>query len=129
MKKQIEQVNLRIILQGRILMSEQECSKNSNYDHFTMRILSHYKKQKVDNQIKKIPVFELLNVATRKSYTVFKNMVFNKEQVKGFLETPTTSISPAFWKTLPLKVRLEKHAEEIVHDCNGLGYELQLIEL
>lgn len=127
--KIIEQVNLNIILQGRVMMSEQECSKNSKgYDSFTMKILSGYKKVKTGNKIEKQPVFELLPITTRRQRTIFKNMSFNKEQIKAFVETPTQGISPAFWKTLPIKVRIEKHCEEIVHDNCGLGYSLQYVE-
>lgn len=127
--KIIEQVNLNIILQGRVMMSEKECSENpKGYDSFTMKILAGYKKVKTGNKIEKQPIFELLPITVRRQRTIFKNMSFNREQIKAFVETPTQGISPLFWKTLPIKVRIEKHCEEIVHDNCGLGYSLQYVE-
>lgn len=128
--KHLEQLNLKIFLQGGNLLSEQECSKNPKlYDHITLKVIAGNKKIKVDGQVKKVPVYELLEVAFRKSETIFKVMTFNKEQIKAFIETPTSGLSMAFWKTLPPKVKLEKHCEEIVHDNLGLAYTLEFIEL
>lgn len=128
--KHLEQVNLKIFLQGGNLLSEKECSKNPKfYNHITLKVIAGNKKVKVDGQIKKVPVYELLEIALRKSETIFKVMTFDKEQIKAFIETPTTGISMAFWKTLPAKVRIEKHCEEIVHDSLGFAYTLEYIEL
>lgn len=128
--KQLEQINLKIFLQGRNLLSESECAKNprTNYNHITLKVIDGFKKIKVDGQPKKVPSFALLDVAIRKSTTIFKVMSFNKEQIKAFLETPISGMSMAHWKSLPSKVKLEKHAEEFVHDFSGFAYELEYIE-
>lgn len=117
---QIQQANLKIFLRGRKRLSEQECSKNSNknYDYASTKIIAGYKNNK--------PIFETITVPMRKHQLVFKHMTFRREQISYMLETPL--YGEKFWKTLPDKVKIQKHCEQIVHDCCGVGYELEFKE-
>lgn len=111
----IKSLNLTITLQGRVLLSEQECSKNSKtkYDHFHMRVFDGKKS-------------ETLNIATRKSHTAFRVMNFNKEQIKYMLETPTVGTSPKQWKHMSVNQKIDSHCKDIAHDFSGINYKFTL---
>ena len=113
--KKIKQLNLTITLRGRVLLSEQECSKNSktSYDHFNLRVFDGKKS-------------ETLYISTRKSHTAFRVMHFSPDQINYMLDTPVSGFPPKHWKHLPLNQRIDLHCKNIAHDLQGINYKFTL---
>ena len=118
-------VNLSITLQGRVLMSEQECSKNpNNYDYHSMLVESTVKIKKGKKVDK-----ELIKFRTRKSIPASQSINISKEAYEYYISKECPEFSkPKYWQSMSKKMRLEAHLAEITKGLNGIRFTYQVFE-
>lgn len=116
-------VNLSFTVQGRVLLSEQECSKNprENYNYYS---------QTVYDENGKNP--EVINFTTRKCNQVrqslnickeaYLKMIDKKSKPEGFKGAPSK------WSSMTKEQRLEYHLKKITESLGGKTFTYQVFE-
>lgn len=117
-------VNLSITLQGRVLMSEQECSKNpNNYDYHSMVVETGYNKKT------KKSTTDLIKFRTRKSIPATQSINISKEAYEYYISNECPDFSkPKYWQSMSKKMRLEAHLAEITKGLKGISFTYQVFE-
>lgn len=117
-------VNLNIILQGRVMMSEQECSKNpNNYEYHSMIVETGYNKKT------KKSTTDLIKFRTRKSIPAAQSINISKEAYEYYISKECPEFSkPKYWQAMSKKMRLEAHLAEITKGLNGISFTYQVFE-
>lgn len=118
-------VNLSVTLQGRVPLSEQECSKNpNNYDYHTLAVES-YTKTKKGKKFDK----EIIKFRTRKSIPAMQSLNISKEAYEYYISKECPEFSkPKYWQSMSKKMRLEAHLAEITKGLNGISFTYQIFE-
>jgi hypothetical protein len=124
-------LSLKIILPGRVLMSEQECSKNpkEHYDDNSVKVI-YFKKGKRIN--------ETISFKTRKCYNACKSINLTKEaydymtgKAKNRNEDayycPSWAI-PQKWHSMSKEERLHAHLKRISEHFGGISYSYQILD-
>ena len=110
-------VRLSVVLPGRIMLSEQECSKNPK---------ESYKHESVSIPIKGHK-WETIHYAVRKYRTAKEVVNISLESYKYMISNEVPSwMSPKIWKQLNAKERLNEHMKRISESLNGLSYTFEV---
>lgn len=125
-------VSLTVTLQGRVMMSEQECSKNpkQNYNEFDVKVATSRKG--------KSPKIDTYHVRTRKTKSASQHLNINldayetmtakdNKKAADAMNCPYWS-SPAKWFPLSKKQRLEAHLQRICEGLGGTSYTYEVFE-
>lgn len=116
-------VNLSLTLPGGVLLSEQECSRNSKkkkdcYDYFRMEV--------ADEKGNK----EVLNVAVRKSKTAKQNIKLSKEAY-DYMTDKTICPDPKIkkeWKKFTVNQRLQYHCRQIAEALGAISFSFEVLD-
>lgn len=110
-------MNLNIKLPGRVMMSEQLCSENSEYDEKSLFVTDHRNKRKFYNiKIRKtIPATQSINI-TKTAYDYF----IGKENPHF--------INHRIWSKMNKVDRLKAHLDNICDSLGGISYEYKVFE-
>lgn len=117
-------VSLSLTLRGSIMLSEQECSRNSKkkkdcYDYFRMEVADANGKNK-----------EVINVAVRKSKTVKQNIKLSKEAYDYMTDNencPNPKLKKE-WSKFTAHQRLKYHCEQIAAALGAIGFSFEVLE-
>lgn len=127
-------VSLNLTLQGRVMLSSQECDKNpkQNYDIHKLFV------QKTDNPKDGM---ELITYRTRRYNTAKQSINMNSETYDYMLDTPTTpklakivwsnpsgTKTKRAWDFLSKEDRLKHHFDQIAQDLHAISYTYEVIE-
>lgn len=118
-------VNLTITLQGRVMMSEQECSKNPK-ENYTTIVENH----KLPNRKGKSTPY-ILKYQVRNSYTCRQSINLCKEAYLYMIDKkskPEWYKGSTKWSNLSNKQRLEQHLKRISDSFNGISFTYQIFE-
>lgn len=116
-------VNLNLTLPGSVLLSEQECSRNSKkkdcYDYFRMEVGDAKGKNK-----------EVINVAVRKSKTVKQNIKLSKEAY-DYMTDKSVCPNPKLkkeWEKYSINQRLQYHCGQIAEALGAIGFTFEVLD-
>lgn len=116
-------VNLNIVLQGRTILSEDECKrlqdlKMRGYEDFSINYLDRDKKRVVLNMKLRTckPASQSINI----SKTSYIYMISD--------ECPESFPNPKYWVRLSKKQRLEYHLKELTQSMGGLKFTYKVFE-
>lgn len=117
-------VNLTVILPGRVMMSEQECSKNpkENYNYYKQTLLNEEGKQ------------EQINFSTRKSIPAMQSLNLCKDAyiyMIGKNNKPEWYKAPnpkQRWELLSNSQRLKAHLNRICQEFGGTSYTYKVFD-
>lgn len=114
-------VNLNITLQGRVMMSEQECSKIPQLKGYTPFSLKFTERK----SNKKVRIGALL----RKSKPATQSINITKESYDYMVSNECPHFSkPAGWLKMGKKKRLEMHLQRICESLNGESFTYVVFE-
>lgn len=121
-------VNLNVVLPGRVILSEKECSKNpeKSYNSFNMKLslpenLKESSGKKTEEVItihtrKTIPATQSLNLSVEAYYTMT-----SKKEVPHFSHLKE-------WNSLTVGERLRMHLGRICESLGGISYSYIVLE-
>lgn len=116
-------VNLSLTLPGSVLLSEQECSKNSKkkdcYDYFRIGVVGAKGKNK-----------EVINVAVRKSRTVKQNIKLSKEAY-DYMTNGKVCPNPKLrgkWDNYTTHQRIKYHCSQIAESLGAIDFSFEILE-
>lgn len=116
-------INLSLTLPGSVLLSEQECSRNSKkkdcYDYFHMEVGDTKGKNK-----------EVIKVAVRKSKTVKQNIKLSKEAY-DYMTAKDLCPTPKFkkeWEKFSVNQRLQYHCGQIAEVLGAIGFTFEVLD-
>lgn len=124
-------LRLHITLPGRVLLSEQECSKNPKHSYEDNSVKVEYMK-------KNKKVKETISFKTRKCHTASKVISLSKEAYEYMtgkakkreddaLFCPSWSI-PQKWRSMNSEERLHAHLKRITEHFGGINYSYQVLD-
>lgn len=108
-------VNLTIILQGRVMMSEQECSKNSKYKEIAVSL----------------PKGGVLHVPDIRTCDEVKQVLHMSREAYNYLtsvDSLPVHFSKSKWSDMHPNERLNCHAQLICRDMGGLAYKFEILD-
>lgn len=117
-------VNLSLILPGSVLLSEQECSKNSKknkkdyYDYFSMKVIGNNGKK------------EVLNVAVRKSRTAKQTIKLSKETYDYMIDSgncPEPKLKKV-WGKYSINEKLKYHCSKIAETLGAIDFTFEIFK-
>lgn len=113
-------LNLNITLPGRIMLSDEECSKNpeTSYDYSTLLVTSPDGKRKTK-----------LNIQTRKYRPASQSINLNSDAYYHMISNETPAFStPKKWAKYSKKQRLELHLFNIMGHLGGINLSYTVFE-
>lgn len=112
-------VNLSFTIPGRVLLSEQECSKNPE---------SSYEKGKLNVRDRKGKSYSI-SFDYRKCKPATQTISINKEAFEYMVsESPVNTVNKKAFKRMTTKQRLELHLQQIVESLGGSKYSYTIFE-
>ena len=112
-------VNLSFTIPGRVLLSEQECSKNPE---------NSYEKGKLDLRDRKGRPYSI-SFDYRKCKPVTQTININKEAFEYMVsESPVNAVNKKAFKRMTINQRLELHLQQIVESLGGSKYSYTIFE-
>lgn len=110
-------LNLNIKLPGRVMMSEQLCSENSDYEELIFYTFNKKGKK------------EFNSVKTRSTIPATQSINITKEAYDYFIskENPYF-ISNRLWSKMSKKERLKAHLDNICESLNGISYTYKVFD-
>lgn len=110
-------MNLNIRLPGRVMMSEQLCSKNNIYDEQSLFILDKRNKR------------HFYNIKTRKTIDATQSINITKTAYDYFIGKDNPHFVPfRQWSKMSKKEKLKAHLDNICEALGGLSYEYKIFE-
>ena len=121
-------LNLTIILQGRVIMSEQECSKNPEENYVSHRMVvedNHHTLTPITFRTRKSkPAKQSINLC-EEAYKYMTARAAKEEDDRA--NCPEWS-RPKEWYKLSVTQRLEAHLDRICKSLNGVSFEYHVLE-
>lgn len=112
-------VNLSLTLQGGVLLSEQECSKNpkKNYDSFDITVTDENRKRST------------LHVSVRKCQEVRQNIRLSREAYDYMTEDfPPEPRMKKQWKSMSSYMRVQWHCRNIAESMGATGFTFEILD-
>lgn len=110
-------VNLVVVLQGRTMMSEQECSENSNYESFSLE----YEETKTKKKVR-------INTKLRGSIPATQSINLSKDAYESMIGECPYFMKPRDWSRMGKKGKLEAHLKRIKESLGGIDYNYTIFE-
>lgn len=109
-------ISLVLTLPGRVMMSEQEYSKNPK-DNYNVSLIKIKRKKGGKLNV------ETIKVNTRKTKIVQQHINVCESAYKYWLATPPTLKDRNSWKKLSNNEKIRKHVEAIAHDFRATKFD------
>lgn len=112
-------VNLSIILNGSVLLSEQEAKAQKVYDTFSVEVSDAKGKNR-----------ETIHVKTRGNKIAKQSINLSEEAYNHMISSKEVPffIKEKHWKALNSKQRLEMHLDRICQHLDGISYTYNVLE-
>jgi hypothetical protein len=121
-------LNLTIILPGRVIMSEQECSKNPQENYISHRMVvedADHTLTPITFQTRKSrPAKQSINIC-EEAYRYMTAKAIKEEEDR--VNCPEWA-KPKDWRQLSKTQRLEAHLDRICKSLNGVSFEYHVLE-
>lgn len=111
-------VRLSIVIPGRTLLSEQECSKNPK-ENYTYSKMSVNKDEKGKSKI-------TIHIAERKCKTAKQNIQLSKEAYDYMIGTGSATVKG--WKSFSKNQKVNYHCSKIAEALGGISYHFEILD-